>query len=409
MIAASARFDRRWRIALALTAGLLAFAWLVGVRDRAPPERVPAFVPSSATEVLERLPRRLVAGAARGGSATADTAGASDSPGAPSLGQAVALARRHVSASRAWGDPRELGYAQAALSRWWEDAEPPVEVALVRAVIHSQQHAFDAALADLRSVTQREPANVQGWLSRASIEQTTGRLEDARQSCRRLVTLAASFVGRVCLEDIAALTDDRAAFDRLKVVLQGAAIRQAERGWAHGVLAEMAERLGRPDEAERAFAAALIDDAGTYARTAFADFLMRSARWTDAVRILDGAPATDAVMLRQVIALRALGDARSAALGDELRARFADEHLRGGAVHLREMARFALEYEQAPEAALDHALRNWSHQKEPADLLLLIASARAAGRPSAAADAERFIAGHGIVDVRLEAARGGTR
>ncbi|MGE0313714.1 MAG: tetratricopeptide repeat protein [Lautropia sp.] len=411
MKAAGRRVDRRWRHALAFTAGLLAFAWLLGVRDRAPSERVPAFVPADSTAVLERLPRRLVASPGRDGNASPNALNADvpEPTDARREADAVALARRHVAASRAWGDPRELGYAQAALSRWWNDAEPPVDVALVRAVIHSQQHDFDAALADLRSVTRREPGNVQGWLSRASIEQTTGRLDDARQSCRHLVTLPAAFVGRVCLEDLASLTGDRAAFDRLKAVLQGAAIRQAERGWAHGVLAEMAERLDRPDDAERAFAVALIDDAGTYARTAFADFLMRDARWADAARILEGAPATDAVLLRRAIALRALGDARAAALGDELRARFADERLRGGAVHLREMARFALEFEHAPETALADAQRNWSHQKEPADLLLLIAAARAAGRPSAAADGERFIARYGIVDARLDDARGGAR
>src|SRR4051794_38303188 len=38
---------------------------------------------------------------------------------------ALALARAHIEASRLQGDPRPLGYAEAALSRWTALSEPP--------------------------------------------------------------------------------------------------------------------------------------------------------------------------------------------------------------------------------------------------------------------------------------------
>lgn len=388
----------RWQWGLGATLLLLAFAWGTARLSPDDPEAVPTFVPQADAEILETLPRRL-------SFVVADAARRKLSANPTDVATAVALARSHYTASRAFGDPRELGYAQAALAPWWNEPAPPTAVALLRAAIHSQQHRFDAALADLQRVTLREPANVQAWLSRASIEQTTGDFAQALQSCQRLEALSNRVVAHVCAADLESLSGDHRAFERLQAMLTTTPIGASELGWALTVQAEMAERLGRDADAERAFTAAITTDEGSYARTAFADYLMLRDRWADAAQVLDAAPPTDAVLLRRAIAGKRQGHPEAGKIADDLRARFALEAQRGDAVHLREMARLALEFDRTPEVALRYAQRNWAVQKEPADLLLLLATATAARRPDAADVGERFIARHHIVDARLAAIR----
>ncbi|MDP1108498.1 hypothetical protein, partial [Klebsiella pneumoniae] len=87
----------------------------------------------------------------------------------------------------------------------------------------------------------------------------------------------------------------------------------------------------------------------------------------------------DALLLRRVIALRALGR-ESAALAAQMRERLAAADRREPGRHAREQARFALDVESQPRAALRLAQANWAFQREPADAVLLLRAALAAGR-----------------------------
>src|SRR6185437_7036119 len=79
------------------------------------------------------------------------------------LALALDAARADVARGRAAGDPRYLGYAQAALAPWWDAPAPPVAVLVLRATIRQSLHDFDAALDDLRDAVTRDPGNVQAW------------------------------------------------------------------------------------------------------------------------------------------------------------------------------------------------------------------------------------------------------
>jgi hypothetical protein len=112
----------------------------------------------------------------------------------------------------------------------------------------------------------------------------------------------------------------------------------------------------------------------------------------------------DALLLRRAIAhqqLRHAPEARAAAA--TLQARFAAARLRGENFHAREEARLALDVLGDAPAALKLAQANWVHQKEPADALLLLRAALAAGQPQAAAEV-RALRAAGWQDVRLAAA-----
>jgi hypothetical protein len=113
----------------------------------------------------------------------------------------------------------------------------------------------------------------------------------------------------------------------------------------------------------------------------------------------------DALLLRRAIALKALGDRRAGEIAARVRERLLAGERRGPGLHAREQARFALDVDGQPQAALDLALRNWALQREPADAVLLQRAARAAGNtPTARAardELQRLQRESGWQDARL--------
>ena len=377
---------------------IIGTAWLSASQTPRHGDGVETFIPHSAGETVERLPRQS---AASKRDLRARLALPASQP--RDVESAVAMARRHYERARSDGEPRELGLAQAALGSWWDQAAAPVPVLLVRAAIRQYEHDFAGALVDLQQAITAEPANIQAWLSQAALQQTTGDLDQAARSCARVVELSDHVAGHVCNFDIASMKGDPSALDTMKQYLDRRRIAGPERGWIFTVQAEMAERLGRQADADRYFRAAMTTDRGIYPKVAYADFLLQQKRHREVEALLDGTPPTDAVLLRQAIAFERGADSRARAVAEELRRRFAISANRDDSLHLREMARFALEIDGDVGAALTLARRNWALQKEPADALLLAGAARAAGRLQEAAPVRDFVRLTGMSDVRLDA------
>ncbi len=99
------------------------------------------------------------------------------------LGRATALASAYIQASRVDGDPRFLGYAQAALAPWWQVPQAPSSVLMLRATILQSMHQFEPAFADLDRISQREPKNAQALLTRATLRTVQGRYAPACADC----------------------------------------------------------------------------------------------------------------------------------------------------------------------------------------------------------------------------------
>lgn len=360
-----------------------------------PDDGVATFDAGSPATVLERLP----ASAAREGARVRDAlARAQRTP--DDLQAALQLARLHLQRAKSLGDAREAGRAQAALARWWSDPQAPDEVLLLRAAIRQHQHAFDDALADLDRLVGRSPPHLDGRWLLASLLQTLGRLDEARAHCERLDG-AARVAGRVCVADIDSLRGDRDAVPRLLAELPDRFAASAPGAWVRLVLAEAAEREGRDEDAQAAFHAAVRDAATPYARVAYADWLLDRGRAAEVGPLLAGAPDTDAVLVRRAVALHRLGDPRAAELAAALADRLDAARRRGDPPHHREAARLALDLTGDAHAALAHARRNWTLQKEPADLLLLARAARAADDAAALAEVRGWIASQRWTDVRI--------
>lgn len=380
---------QRFRFALLLAASVLG-----GTPQAAP------FTPASDQQVLERLP----AGAAdprqrelrelrdrwRAQPTDADTA--------------VNLARRYFEASAAEGDPRFVGYAQAALAPWWDKPDPPVEVRVMRAVLRQFGHEFDAALADLSAAVQQDPEDSEAWAWQVAIRLVRAQYPQAREACEQLATLAEPLIGAGCRAQVDSLTGRAAtAADSLRAALRAdAAASPEQRLWSLTRLAEIEERRGRFAEAQAAFRDALaLGLPDVYLLSAYADFLLDRGRAPEVLALLKGRERSDLLLLRLAIAGKATGAPQAAAWADALSARFDAARRRGDALHQKEEARFALTVLEQPRRALPLASTNYTLQREPADARVLLEAAVAARDPGAAEPVLRWLAETGAESVVL--------
>jgi tetratricopeptide (TPR) repeat protein len=359
------------------------------------------FVPQSDGQVLERLPfapsnpvlRRL---RALNGQLTR----------APNdLPLAVEVAQGYSELGRVTGDPRYAGYAQAALAPWWSLERAPQEILVLRAALRQRMHKFDLALADLATVLNSNPRNVEARLMLATVKQVQGAYDEAGAECRALQGLTQELVWTACLANVNGATGRlRESYEQLRAVFSRYPAAEPKlRSWVLSSLAEMATRAGMVSEAAAHFRAALtLAPADYYLLGAYADCLLDNGRFQDVVALLRDKVAADPLLLRYALALQAQNSGDLAAQVQQLEDRFAAARLRGDRVHLREEARFTLYLLDAPQEALKLARENWQVQKEPADLRILLEAALAA-HDTAAVDLVRdWLRNSRLEDVQLQ-------
>ncbi len=313
---------------------------------------------------------------------------------------AVQVARQAMQWARRDGDPRLIGQAQAALGHWWAQANPPADVRLLRAVILQSTHDFNAALKDLRALTQSQSGNAQAWLTQASVLQVTGQYDAASASCEALSKAGAPWHQQACALE---LSSYRGHADQAELEL-ATLVQKAPRElqpYINLIRAELAERQGHIPQANGLYALLLSQDDDGYTEGAYADFLLDQGRAPEVIARLKGRQRNDALLLRLAEAYTATQDPARETAVQALRARFAAARERGDSVHRREEARFTLRLLKRPQEALRLALANWQVQKEPLDARILLEAAKAAGQPQAAEAARAFIGQAGWSDQRL--------
>ena len=354
------------------------------------------YLPTDGKQVVERLPSRrdpVQRELLRLRTALHDT------PNDVKL--ASALAQRYIEQARLEGDPRYLGYAEAALAPWWKLAAPPEPVLVLRATVRQSTHQFPEALADLDQAVRRDSDNAQAWLTRATVQTITGDYTAARASCMRLYSRAPQLVVQTCLANIANVSGQGpASYRQLAATLAAQRdVAPAFRVWVATLLGEMAARAGDTPGAERYFKQALaVDQADSYLLAAYSDFLLDQGRAQEVARMLQDKTRADALLLRYALALHALRADGAAAQVDALRARFEAAMLRGDTVHQREQARFELALRSDPALAVKLAMLNWDVQKEPADFRILADAAAASGDALARALVVNWLKHSGLQD-----------
>lgn len=392
------------------TAACAIWAWCaaiaVGLAGAAGPARAAEpRTPAADSEVLERVPPRATDPQARALVALRE-AWRRD-PGDAAAAQA--LARHCLAMFGSDGDPRRLGCAQAALGRWWAQADPPVDLRILRAVVLQFSHRFDAALADLDAAVRVDPQAYEAWLWRAAILMVQARYAEARRACERAAALTTPLAGIGCRAQVDATTGAaEAAVRSLRAALaanEGASSASpAERAWVLARLAETEERRGNAAAAEAAYREALaIDGRDFYLLAAYADFLLDQGRAADVMRLLAGRERVDVLLLRLALAAGRLQDPAAAEYRRELAARFDAARRLGEALHQKEEARFALEALGDAQRALTLARSNFTVQREPADARVLLEAALAARDKAAAQPALAWLAESRIGAPRLQA------
>lgn len=321
------------------------------------------------------------------------------------LDLAVRLARSYYAEVAAEGDPRYIGYAQAALAPWWNEAAPPVEARVMRAILLQFNHHFDAAQADLDAAVQAEPGNGEAWSWRAALAMVRADYAQARRACAGVAAQASALIGTACMAQVDGTTGQATtAAKALRAALQPATgATPPERLWALTRLAEIEERRGENAAAEAAFKSALdLDLTDGYLLAAYSDFLLDRGRPREVLVLLKDKTRSDLLLLRLALAAKALGDPALKAWEADLAARFDAARLRGDTVHQKEEARFALGVQGQPARALPLAQQNFAVQLEPADARVLLEAALAARQPAAAQPALKWMSDSKIESVALQ-------
>jgi predicted Zn-dependent protease len=366
------------------------------------PGRAAPFVPSSDQQVLERLPARAADPRARDMVKLRQQLAARPQD----MGLAVQLARRYYDEVAAEGDPRYIGYAQAALAPWWSQVDAPAEVRVMRAVLRQFSHEFEPAVADLQAVVQTAPDNAEAWSWLAAIAMVQARYDDARAACTRLQALLPELVGPACLASVQATTGHAgpAAATLRQILEHNPGASGPEQLWVLTRLAEVELRLGHDAAAEAAFKRALaLDITDGYLLAAYADFLLDARRPAEVLSLLRGRERSDLLLLRLAMAAKTTGAPEAAAWSGDLSARFDAARLRGDTVHQKEEARFALVVLGDVPRALKLARLNFDVQREPVDARVLMECAIAARQPGVAEPALKWLEASGIESPVLRA------
>jgi Tfp pilus assembly protein PilF len=356
---------------------------LIAVCLLAAPAFAAPYVPKSDSQVLERLPFKPNDPVAR--EMAQLRAELQRNP--KDVDIAVRLARSYYELVGAEGDPRYLGYAQAALAPWWDMPAPPIEVQVLRAGLAQFRHDFEGALADLGKVLERDPRHTRARALRATIHIVQARYPQGKADCQALKDLTSDLITTACVAMVDGLTGHAAAaYDTLNRAFQAEPQASAdEKLWALLRLAELAQRLDKTAAIDAHFKQAMsLGIVETFLYAAYADFLLDQKRDAEVVKMLKDKTPSDGLLLRLVFAERNLRLPTAKQREETLAARYAAAQIRGDTVHQQEEARFELHVYKHADKALFLASENWKVQREPRDARILLEAALAAKDPAAA-------------------------
>ncbi|MBY0271559.1 MAG: hypothetical protein K2X06_17015 [Burkholderiales bacterium] len=357
---------------------LIAACLLQGLPAAAAPYR-----PADAATVLERLPLKKTDERAR--LLAADRARLAAAPRDAAL--AFKVARAYYELAGEEGDPRYVGYAQAALAPWANDGDAPVDILYMQGKLLQWRHDYAPALALFGRVLQRDPGHYDTLSGRSAVLTVLADYAAARRDCEQMRAREAELYWTSCLAYIDGQTGQAAAAEQRMAGLLAAHPGMGPAGqlWLLTRLADLAARQGRPADAERHYRRALaLGVTSQFLLANYGDFLIDEGRYAEAVTLLRDWVRSDVLLLRLTLAGQALGAPEFKGHAQTLRERFAAAALRGDTLHRQEESRFQLRVERNPARALELAVANWAIQREPYDARILLEAAVAAGRRDAA-------------------------
>lgn len=365
-----------------------------------------ALMPQTASQSGAAIPpERVVAQVQVAGGAYSDAlrAAMADHRAAPGdLVRAQTAARALIDEGRNRGDSRLVGAAVGILRPFL--TEPTALTLYLAATARQYQHDFPGALGLLDRALALSPADINTRLSRATILTVRGDFAAARADCDRITGEGRPDVGFLCQATTEVLTANGPGYAaRLQQILATPGMLDPGlHGWAAGLVAEVALHQGDLDLARSQLQDVLVQNPlAQREQGMLADILLGKGQAQAALDVLATAPDTDGVLIRRVLALRALGDTATAAdLIATLDRRITLNLDLGLTAHAREEALYFLVIANDPEQALSRALVNWSLQHEIEDATLLLQAAAATDQPQAAQPVRDWMALNGVLPAK---------
>lgn len=360
------------------------------------------FIPKHDGQVLERLPKQLFQTTV---SKKVKLLRAQLKNNPKDWASANQLARQYIELSKTLADPRYMGYAQAIIEPWLQNAQYSIQPLILRAIIRQNAHDFSGAMKDLDQVLSIQPGHFQANLIKATVATVQGKYSLAMQHCKQLMRRSSLFMVLICQSTPASLSGNaKRSYQLLRRILSsGKLMTKKESSWAWTSLAEIAWRLGYFKAADQHFhRAKQVGVQDYYWMKTYADFLLQQQRPLDVIELIEADTQNDSLLLRLAIAEKLIDSEQLADHVAWLNERFQLNRRRGSSLHKGDEARFLLYFANQRQQALQLARQNWLIQREPTDIYILLKAAIAAHDDKTVVEVKQWLALNKTEDVVIQ-------
>lgn len=285
------------------------------------------------------------------------------------------LASQYLSGARQPGFDAWMHQAERLLQDVTAEGTQTLDYLLFYADLQQQQHHFDDALQALSKIFLSAPNHLQASLMAARIHLAQHQPKLAQQACNRLWQHEL-FLFSVCSYEAAGRAGNWAqSYTQLQKLWQRQTLTPELDIWLRGILAEHAEQLQLPADAQQ-WLAPVLQMAPTSLWLKWADLSLQLGEAQLVYQRLTEKqqqyPLSDGLLLRLALAERQLGD--SAFYNTVLTERMDVRLARGDTEHAADLAHYFLRLKNDAKAALHWATINYQTAKEPDDIRLLVLS-----------------------------------
>ncbi|MCP8898095.1 tetratricopeptide repeat protein [Gilvimarinus xylanilyticus] len=305
---------------------------------------------------------------------------------AQSAADTLRWAARQVVQAKKPGQSFRYALAQQALDELTlaqiTGAAERVELWRLRASLAQHSHHFDEAQDNLQQVLALAPDHIEARLMAARIALLSGEVEPAEQHCQKLLGVSDLLTASACLLEVRSVSASaEQAYPALKRLVERSGWPDdARRPWLEQMLASMAERQGKFEEAAQWLSLPVGEQSVSYL-SQWAELQLRldkPRRVMHAISSLEIAPDNldDVLLLQMALAENMLGEENQ--WQSRMERRVALREARNDWQHAAHLSRYYLDIDPDAQRALFWARRNIKAAREPYDKELLRRAEQAA-------------------------------
>ena len=304
------------------------------------------------------------------------------------------------------GDLRWFGTAKAALLPWWNKSDLNADGYFMRGLVKQGFHDFEGGLADINAAIALDGNRAEFWSWRFAIHLLWADMAAARADCAELGQRAGALEAQACQAILAYRTGQAAvAVQALKTLVVAPDFQgNLAQDWLRFHLGEAQRTAGQYAAAKATWSEHLAKRPQAHAiRLSLVELSNALSEHAHAKKLAATPAPTDALLVQQLLASQALGDADAPRLAQQVEERMAAQALRQDPLIERPKMVYLIHFGKDVPAGLALAQDNWRAQKEPPDALLLVEAALKLNRPQEAVPVLDWMAKTGYTDPALAA------